>query len=167
MELWKTIPEFPRYSVSDEGRVCNSKTGRIMRLESNQSHVVMVGLMGDDGIQYRRSVPLLVAKAFLPQELEAFDTPICLDGDRENNALSNLAWRPRWFAIQYNRQFTVDRWFEPINRPIMDIGTGEVLPNSLEVCKRFGLLERDLVLSILNVSYVWPTFQQFEVFQEL
>jgi hypothetical protein len=163
VEEWSTIPKFPKYAVSDEGRVRNERSGRIMKLEVNQFNVVTVGLMGEGPKQYRRSVPLLVANAFLPKDRPMFDTPICMDGDRFNNAVVNLAWRPRWFAIQYNRQFTVDRWGEPIDRPIMDLGTGEVFPNSLEVAKWFGLLERDVVLSILNMTYVWPTYQQFEV----
>lgn len=162
METWKTIPEFPRYSVSSEGRIRNDHTGRILRPQVNQYGVVTIGLMGEKHKQWHRSVPLLVANAFLIRKSDQFDTPICLDGDRMNNAANNLAFRPRWFARQYNAQFE-ERYHSPIDRPVRNINTGEVFPDSLEACKWYGLLEKDLVLSIANRTYVWPIYQEFEI----
>jgi hypothetical protein len=162
-ERWKTIELFPDYEVSDLGRIRSNTSDRILSLNENQSGLVQVGLMRD-GQQFHRSVPLLVAKAFLPRPSEAFDTPINLDGDRYNNALENLTWRPRWFAIRYNQQFK--RPFEnSIQAPIQDLKTGDVSENSFECAKHYGLLERDLVLSIVNRTYVWPTYQQFSIFE--
>ena len=63
-ENWKPIPFFDDYSVSDHGRIRSDKSGRILALNENQYGLVQVGLMRD-GVQYHRSVPLLVAKAFL------------------------------------------------------------------------------------------------------
>ena len=159
VETWRPVYLFPGYSVSDHGRVRTDKTGRILALNENQYGLVQVGLMRD-GVQYHRSVPLLVAKAFIPRETGPFDTPINLDGDRHNNHVDNLAWRPRWFAIKYNQQFR--RPYEnPIFSKIMDLKTGEISENSFECARRYGLLEQDLVLSILNRTYVWPTYQEF------
>jgi hypothetical protein len=141
--------------------VRTDRSGRILSLNVNQTGVLQVGMMRD-GRQYHRSVPLLVAKAFLPPLSKAFDTPINLDGDRYNNRVDNLAWRPRWFAIRYNQQFR-QPVENPIDMPIIDLKTREVSQNSLECAKRYGLLERDLVLSILNRTYVWPTYQEFGI----
>jgi hypothetical protein len=161
IENWKSIEFFPEYSVSDHGRIRSDKSGRILSLNENQFGVVQVGLM-HDGIQYHRSVPLLVAKAFLPQEGIPFDTPINLDGDRHNNHIDNLVWRPRWFAIKYNQQFR--RPYEnPITARIIDLRTHEISENSFQCAQRYGLLEQDLVLSILNRTYVWPTYQEFGI----
>lgn len=161
MEKWREIDSFPGYSVSDQGRVRTDKTGRILSLSENQYGLIHVGLM-KDGVQYHRSVPLLVARAFLTQSNALFDTPINLDGDRHNNRLENLLWRPRWFAIRYNQQFR--RPYEnPIFSQIVDLKTGEVSENSLHCAQRYGLLEQDLVLSILNRTYVWPTYQEFGI----
>jgi len=169
IEEWKRIELFPEYSVSNWGRVRTDKTGRILALSPNQFDVMQVGLMRD-GIQHHRSVPLLVAKAFLPQTGPhtrrgrwAYDTPINLDGNRHNNQVDNLAWRPRWFAAKYNRQFRYP-YDRPIYQYIVDLKTGEISANSLECAKRYGLLEEDLVLSILNRTYVWPTYQEFGIF---
>lgn len=165
MEDWIELPDFPGYSVSSEGRVINNDTERVMALSKNQYDVVYVGLM-DNGQQYHRSVALLVATHFVSKQLPAFDTPINLDGDRSNNEARNLVWRPRWFAVQYNRQFR-DDWSGPtrITNRIEDIKTGETARNSFECAKRYGLLERDIVLSIINRTYVWPTFQEFRVIE--
>jgi NUMOD4 motif len=160
-EKWKTIELFPDYEVSDYGRIRSKLTDRVLALNDNQFGVTQVGLMRD-GIQHHRSVPLLVAKAFLPSGPGAFDTPINLDGDRHNNHISNLQWRPRWFAIRYNRQFRYP-YENPIPVPLVDLKTGVVSENSLECAKTYGLLERDLVLAILNRTYVWPTYQEFGV----
>ncbi|MET0786561.1 MAG: NUMOD4 domain-containing protein [Paenisporosarcina sp.] len=161
-EHWKRIEHFPDYSVSDYGRIRAEKSGRILSLSPNQFGVVQVGMMRD-GEQWHRSVPLLVAKAFLPPPPEPFDTPINLDGNRFNNHVDNLVWRPRWFAIRYNQQFKPPHDGYSIEEPIVDLKTGVVSENSFECAKQYGLLERDLVLSILNRTYVVPTYQEFAV----
>lgn len=161
VENWRVIDSFPDYSVSDQGRVRSDKTGRILSLSENQYGLIHVGMMVD-GVQYHRSVPLMVARAFLPQDKEPFDTPINLDGDRHNNRLENLLWRPRWFAIRYNQQFR-QPYENPIFSKIVELKTGEVSENSFACACRYGLLESDLVLSILNRTYVWPTYQEFGI----
>lgn len=162
-ERWKEIEQFPGYSVSNHGRIRADRSGRILALNVNQFGLLQVGLMRD-GIQHHRSVPLLVATAFLPPLSGPFDTPINLDGDRLNNHVDNLMWRPRWFAIKYNQQFRRP-YDNPIAAPIVDLKTGEVSENSFDCFKKYGILEKDLVLSILNRTYVWPTYQEFAILE--
>jgi len=162
-ERWRPIEHFPEYSVSDQGRIRTDRSGRILSLSENQYGLLQVGMMRD-GEQKHRSVPLLVAKAFIPESAGPFDTPINLDGDRHNNHVDNLAWRPRWFAIKYNRQFKYP-YEHSILAPIVELKTGEVSENSFECAKRYGLLEQDLVLSVLNRTYVWPTYQEFGILE--
>jgi hypothetical protein len=160
-EHWKSIEHFPGYSVSDYGRIRFDRYDRILKCNLNQYGVLQVGMMAD-GEQRHRSVPLLVAKAFLPEVRGPFDTPINLDGDRTNNHVDNLMWRPRWFAIKYNRQFQHSE-FDHIDQPVVDLKTGEKSENSLECAKRYGLLEEDVALSIENNTYAWPTYQRFGI----
>lgn len=162
-ERWKEIKPFPGYSVSNHGRIRADRSGRILALNVNQYGLLQVGLMRD-GIQYHRSVPLLVAKAFLRTPPAPFDTPINLDGDRHNNRSDNLVWRPRWFAVKYNQQFR-HPYDNPINSPIIDLKTGEISEDSFECARKYGLLESDLVLAILNRTYVWPTYQEFGILE--
>jgi len=161
LETWREIPEFDRYSVSDHGRVRNDQTDRIMRLSFNQYGLLTVGMM-HCGTQFRRSVPLLVAREFVPGGTEIFNTPINLDGDRENNHANNLAWRPHWFAVKYNRQF-LDGYGVLIDRRIRNCKTGDVFADSFECAKWYGVLEWDLKESIEYRTFVWPVFQEFEI----
>lgn len=163
-EQWLLIKNFEDYSVSDFGRVRTNKTERILSVYANQSGLVHVGLM-QNGRQKHRSVPLLVAKAFVPQPSDIFDTPINLDGDRFNNHVSNLIWRPRWFAIKYHQQFKFV-YDDSINAPIQDVKSGEISLNSLECAKTYGLLEREILISVMTGTYVWPTYQVFQLVED-
>lgn len=164
MERWKLIENFPDYSVSDHGRVRSNKSERILALNVNQYGLLQVGMMRD-GEQKHRSVPLLVAKAFIPQPSGPFDTPVNLDGNRYNNHYENLVWRPRWFAIKYNQQIR-HPYEHPIMSPLVDVKTGIVSEDSTQCFKQYGLLEEDLVMSILNRTYVWPTYQEFAILED-
>lgn len=160
---WAPIPDFPGYSINYLGQVRNDRTGRLLVLTLSRARngLVQVGLV-KNGLQYKRGVALLVANAFLePPNPPTFDTPINLDGDRTNNHVENLMWRPRWFAIKYHRQFYQDVPY--IEEPIVDVRTEEIYPNSFSASVKYGLLDQDLYLSILNRTYVWPTYQRFRV----
>lgn len=165
IESWAQIEEFPDYSVSTLGHVRNDVTGRMMALTRNQQNILHVGLtVGRE--QHRRSVVRLVALAFLePSGNENFDTPIHLDGDHSNCSVDNLMWRPRWFAIKYHMQFKPGG-AQPTLVPIVDINTGEKFANSMEACVEYGLLNEEVVLSLINGSFTWPTYQYFAFLAE-
>ena len=141
-------------------------TGRILAMTRNQRGIVQVGMM-HDGLQYKRSVTALVARVWLPRiegpshaAFNKFDTPIQLDGNRDNNHVSNLMWRPRWFAHAYHQQFR-QRYVNRLECEIVESKTQARFVNSFECAIAYGLLEKDLVLSTLNQTFVWPTFQTF------
>lgn len=164
MEYWLEIPSFPGYSVSDFGRVRNDVTDRLLALRVNQRGIVYAGL-SRGRLQHKRSVSVLVTSAFLPKpKLEAFDTPINLDGDRLNNHIDNLTLRPKWFAVKYFQQFYGDpRGFK---RPIEEINTKEYFKTSWEAAIKYGLLDHDILMSVVNCSHVWPTYQTFQVVEK-
>lgn len=159
-EVWRRIPEFPSYSVSDFGRVQNDETSRIMTQLRNQTGVINVGLTRNL-VQYKRSVALLVSSAFIPRKSEEFTTPINLDGDRHNNQVPNLMWRPRWFAVRYFQQFfNGQRGF---NVPIVELTTGEEFNTSWDAAIKYGLIDREIFVATTNRTYVWPSYQIFRV----
>jgi hypothetical protein len=160
MEDWRGIPSFPGYSVSHTGRVRNDDTGRMMSVGRNQFGIAMVGLTRN-GIQHRRSVAVLVASTFLPTMNPSFDTPINLDGDRGNNHVLNLDWRPRWFAVKYFQQFHEEP--QGYDVPIEEITTGETFPNTWIAAIRYGLLEMEIVFGMMKNTPVFPTYQLFRV----
>lgn len=155
---WRRIHSFPIYSVSDTGSVRNERTGRELARLVNQAGVVSVGLTKDK-IQYKRAVALLVAKAFLTVVLQdSFDTPINLNGNRFDNRVDNLAWRPRWYAFKYNQQFDE----EPIDGyPVEDADTGEQFESTWDAALKLGLLQSDIAISVRTGKRVWPTNQLF------
>lgn len=161
MEKWVELDEFPDYYVSDKGQVMNELTGRVLKLSVNQRGRVMAGPM-KDGAQYRRSVDLLVACAFLdPPPSKAFGSVIHLDGSYTNNEATNLMWRPRWFRVAYHKQFYTNSLLR-INRPIYCVDTDEVFPNSRECSIKYGLLESEIVMSLTNREGVWPYGFEFK-----
>lgn len=164
MTDWKNVEGFPGYSVNPLGQVRNDLTERLLIPRFNQDGVPYVGLMREDE-QCVRSLPRLVARAFLPLPSELFDTPIQIDGDRMNCRAENLMWRPRWYAVLYKRQFDTERYDNPILEPVHAVGEEEVFSDSLEAGCRYGLLEREVVLSVANHVPTWPTYQFFELAQ--
>ncbi len=163
-DTWVPVEGFPGYSINPLGQVARDSTGRLLVPRFNQYGVPYVGLMRE-WQQCIRSLPKLVARAFLPNPSEIFDTPVQIDGDRSNCRVDNLMWRPRWYAVLYNRQFEGDRYDSPIDVPVRAVNEGEKFRNSLEAACRYGLLEREVVLSVVNRTPAWPTYQYFEMVQ--
>lgn len=96
MEVWKPVEEFPWYSVSDNGRVINTNTGRVLKPRKTGRGYLGVCLgAGND-----RTVHRLVAAAF-------HENPLSLpqvnhkDGVKTNNAAENLAWASREENMQH------------------------------------------------------------------
>jgi hypothetical protein len=158
---WAVIPDFPEYSVNRLGEIRRDATGHVLAPKVNQYGVVYVGLM-KNGRQRQRSIARLVAYAFLHRRRGPMDTPINKNGDRFDNRVENLAWRPRWYAVKYNHQFR-NPYENPIQAAIRNIETDESYKDSWDCAISNGLLERDVVLSILNRTYTAITFQRFEL----
>lgn len=158
LEEWLPIDEFPGYYVSNYGRVRSEMSNRNLKWSPVQYGVPTVGLMKEDGghlRQFRRSVPLLVARAFLPAPVEPADTPIHLDGDRSNPRADNLAWRPRWFAVCYHKERAKDP-YPNWTRDIVLLDTGEVFAHPRDAAMKYGELEIDIYKSVMNRRKIFP-----------
>lgn len=164
-EVWKEIPDFPRYAVSNLGRVMNIRTEQLVKAQLNPKGIEYVPLY-EDNRSHTRSTKVLVANAFLDHDEydpEIFDTPINKDGDKTNNRVDNLVWRPLWFAIRYSRQFSAERTMDADVGPVFDLGTDTEYDNVYVVATRFGLLFRDVHRSVYSESPVFPTGQVFRI----
>jgi hypothetical protein len=160
VENWGNIKGFQGYSVSDLGRVRRDDNGRILTILRNPHGTCYVGMtIGKK--QHRRSLPQLVGNTFVPKPAgrEGFDRLIHRDNDQSNNRADNLEWRPHWFMVKYLLQAT--RGPEGSDIPVVEIKHQEIYPNTWEAALAFGLLERDVISSILNRTFTWPTFQEF------
>lgn len=158
MEQWLPIPDFPLYEASDQGRIRNIKSGGILTCSKGDEGRPHVGLM-QGAVQVKRGLSLLICKTFLTKPRWDFNTPIHFDGILLNCRLDNLAWRPRWFAVKHIQQFRV---IQTETGPVRDIKTGVIYVNVWSVVFHHGVLYNDVVKSIINKTYVFPTMQCFE-----
>lgn len=158
---WAPILDFENYSVSTNGEVVNNDTNTPISISYNREGVPKVTLIGTDHRKYCRSLSLLVARAFIHGVPSHFDSSINLDGDRTNNHISNLALRPRWFAIMYNKQFKPGYQMS-CKDPLRDCETGDEYPNSMAVATTFGVLDKDIFISVLNRTFLFPANRMFE-----
>lgn len=64
MEVWRPVEDFPNYEVSDQGRVRNIKTGRILK-PSNNGHGYLQVVLCQNGERTCHILHRLVAMAFV------------------------------------------------------------------------------------------------------
>lgn len=164
-EQWYELDEFPDYAVSSFGEVHNIKTGMPRRTSINQQGIVKISLYKDGRELITRSVAVLVAEAFCDGQTEFFNTPIHLDGDRENCRADNLMWRPRWFAVQYHRQFQSPE-FHASDVHIVDVDTGKEYYSVKEACMDLGLYYNDVYRSYIHEQQIPLTRQEFRLVEE-
>lgn len=163
MEEWVSLEPmgFPGYKISSEGEVRSERTDKTLKLSANQYGVVRIGLMKrDEGRQITLSLPRLVASMFVEGKSATFNTPINLNGDRNDNRAKNILWRPRWFAVNFFRQF--EESTDPLFRTkIYDVETSNRYEDSRDAATKHGLLEEDVMKSVVNGSPCFPTWQRF------
>lgn len=160
-ERWHELDEFPDYAVSDCGEIVNIKTGMPRRTSINQQGIVKISMYRGREL-ITRSVAVMVAEAFCDGQTEFFNTPIHLDGDRENCRAENLMWRPRWFAVQYHRQFGIDV-FHNMDVHIEELTTGKDFYSVKDACVSLGLYYNDVYRSYLNEIPVPLTQHEFRM----
>lgn len=155
------IDEFPDYLITKEGRVYTARNMMERRPSMTREGAMKITLY-HEGLPYTRSLPLLIAKAFLwnDHNPEVFDTPIHLDNDLSHNHVDNLAWRPRWFAVKYQKQYWTTE-FRNAHTKLQDVDTGVVYDSYIEPCQEFGILYIDIIQSCLQGSDCFPTRKRF------
>jgi hypothetical protein len=159
-EQWLPLKEFPGYSVSNLGQVMNDHREALVKTSVTGNGVAKVGLMRD-GKQHTRSLKILVAGEFMPQEDPLFNTLINLDGNTVNNRIDNLMWRPRWFAWKYHRQMEFTKIYSGVG-PVQDAKTKEVYEDVVEAAMINGLLFEEIQMAIVDMIPVFPTWHLFE-----
>lgn len=94
MENWKVIIEYPRYSVSDNGRVKNNSSNKIISQRQATNGYMRVNVRAGTE-KYEKPITLsvhrLVAEYFLPK-VDGKEYVNHKDCDKTNNFVSNLEW---------------------------------------------------------------------------
>lgn len=130
MELWVPIKDFDGYEVSSNGRIKNSKTGRILRTQINSRGYTQVCIRKNNK-QYAQRVHRLVANSFYDTDREDLDVNH-IDGNKNNNFIGNLELCTRKENIEHALNHDL---MKPKRTRIMIIETGKVY-NSISDCSR-------------------------------
>lgn len=86
------------YTISTEGKIINTRTGKVLSTFPNDSGYIIVRLRTDDNDSKQFRVHRLVAYQFCnppyttEEDLKPFSV-IHIDGDKNNNITGNLVWR--------------------------------------------------------------------------
>ncbi len=98
-ERWIEIEDFPRYAVSDQGRIMNVQSGRVLKPGDNGHGYLYVFLWNGDGRPHRFYVHQLVLSMF--ENINYGEEVNHDDGIKSNNALYNLKSSTRAENIQH------------------------------------------------------------------
>jgi hypothetical protein len=90
-EVWKNLDDFHLYEVSSLGRVRNKKSQQILRPGRHSGGYLVVRLYPQGKVYF---IHALVCEAFHGKRPLRFDVAHN-DGQRDNNAASNLRWASR------------------------------------------------------------------------
>lgn len=163
-EVWKEIPEFTNYNVSNLGRIYNKAHDMLMRTSLTNHGHVKITLMSDwDKKRYTRSVARLVAEAFCKPPNVLCDQLVILDGNFANVESRNIVWRPRSFAWKYTRQLKTVQPIYYRNLPVVNLTDNIEYRSIIEAGMHEGLLFRDLWESTYTGRRVYPTGVVFAV----
>ena len=137
-ELWKPIESFENYEVSTSGRVKNTITDRMMKLNSKCGYlcISLVNTFRQKSFKVHR----LVALTFIPNPENKTDVNH-MDKNKHNNNISNLEWNTRAennLHGKLNVIITTNK-NKPINR--IDKNSNELLGkyNSIELAAEWVL----------------------------
>lgn len=92
-ERWYIIDNFPNYQISCSGRVKEKETKQILSSNKDRYGYFKVVLRKDKN-KYTKLIHLLVAEHFLVN-IQQYPIVKHIDGDKNNNKLSNLLWVPK------------------------------------------------------------------------
>lgn len=145
-EVWRQSNDMKDYEISSEGRIKNSKTGRIMKTNIDKKGYEQVTLR-DQKRACTRRVHKLVADAFHPGDHEGLEVTH-LDRNRLNNRADNLAWKTRSEIIQ--QTYKDGRKQSHKMKKIMCVETGVIYDSIVDCSRDMGLTRQAISKSANN-----------------
>lgn len=115
-ELWVVLEEFPGYVISNYGQIYSFRSHRLLQPTWNPDGYLVVGFRVNGKTRTLR-VNRLVATAFIGPPEEGLEANH-IDGDHENNHISNLEWVTFEENMRHVREVLrrPERWREELAR---------------------------------------------------
>lgn len=159
-ELWKPVPEFPEYFVSNMGRFFHDTTFRFITPTPTQWGHLKISFTPE---RCTRSAALIVAEVFVEPYDELSDCVIVKNGDLWNIKASNLAWRPRQFAWRYARQFKKRQPLHYRNLPVRNVDTKADYECIIEAGITEGVMFADIWESTYTGRRPYPFHHKYRI----
>ncbi len=105
-EEWKPLDfmGYSKYEISNIGRLKTIKTGYITVGSLNKCGFLLLNIRHDDGKKKKPNMHLLVARAFLGNPPYSESNVVHMDGNKQNNKVSNLKWYTKNTVLaKYNK----------------------------------------------------------------
>jgi len=88
---WRSIPQFPKYEVSETGRVRNAASGDLLTGYRDQDGYLFFGLYGERGRKTVRACRAVLSAFVGPPPTNKHQAAHG-DNDRANDSVGNLRW---------------------------------------------------------------------------
>ena len=141
IEFWRTISGYENYEVSNTGLVRNKKRNKLLKQYKNQNGYFVVHLH-KNGKQKEFRVHRLVALNLLTNR-NNFAEVNHIDGNKENNYLSNLEWCSSEYNIEHEfKSNLVPDWCKP--KKVIDTNSGIIYSSIQKASKLTGVLVKTI-----------------------
>lgn len=137
-EVWKSVQEFPRYLVSNQGQIKNIKTGHILKQSTNGTgKYPHVRLCDDNGCNTKR-VHKIVASAFLGETPKGLEINH-IDGVKTNNKDTNYEFVTHKRNMEHAKRVLNRSLGGSKQKAIRVVETGEVFLSITEAANSLGV----------------------------
>lgn len=105
-EIWKEIPGYSNYLISNKGRIWSKfKNREVFPNITSEGYLRKMGLRADNGKIKHELVHRLVAITFIPNpNPESYDIINHIDSNRQNNCVENLEWTNKFGNLDHARK---------------------------------------------------------------